>query len=68
MATLKRFRREQGWSMGELAKKLGVDISTVSRFEAGRHFPRPEMLTKISALSEGRVTANDFMATYVGEK
>jgi len=33
---LKRSRKAKGWSQWELAKKLGVDQSMVSRLEKGR--------------------------------
>ncbi len=34
--TLRRFREAAGLTQGELAKKLGVALNTVSRWELGR--------------------------------
>lgn len=35
-ATIRRIRKERGWSQGELGEKLHVSLSTVSKLENGR--------------------------------
>lgn len=39
-----------------VARKLNVDVSTVSTWRSGTAFPRPEKLLAIYKLSRGRVT------------
>jgi DNA-directed RNA polymerase subunit RPC12/RpoP len=37
--TMRRLRRERGWSMGQVAKKVGLNVSQVSRAESGLRRP-----------------------------
>jgi transcriptional regulator with XRE-family HTH domain len=54
MATMKigariAHRREQrGWSQTELASRLGVTVSAVSLWEAGRTMPRRDRVAEIA--------------------
>ena len=51
---LKTAREDKGWSQTELAKRIGVPQSTVTRIEAGQRFPTKQTATNIaSALDVG---------------
>lgn len=52
-AYARRLRRKRLWTQAELAKRLGVDVMTVSRWERGVSKPRRAALRKILAL-DGR--------------
>ena len=41
MSDIERKRKERGWSQAELAERLGVDQSTVSRIETGQTPSKP---------------------------
>jgi DNA-binding phage protein len=43
------------------AKDIGVHRTSVYRFIKGLAFPRPETIERIIKVTEGRVTANDFL-------
>lgn len=43
-------RDARGWSQQDLAGKLGVGVSTVSRWERGLHRSYPENVTKLARL------------------
>jgi transcriptional regulator with XRE-family HTH domain len=47
MRRLQRLRLEKFLTQKALADKVGVDIFTVQRWEAGERFPRPELLRKL---------------------
>lgn len=40
-------RKAQGLSQTELAKKAGVGINTVNRYETGKNFPRLDVLERV---------------------
>ena len=44
---IKKLRKERGWSQAELAQKLGVHISHVSKLEKGRYSPSLDVLKKL---------------------
>ncbi len=44
------FRKKTGLTQEEVADILGLDQTTVSRWECGRKFPRAERLTGIAGL------------------
>jgi transcriptional regulator with XRE-family HTH domain len=46
--SIRRFRTEAGWSIGELARRAGVGKATVSTLEAGTANPSIETLVSIS--------------------
>jgi transcriptional regulator with XRE-family HTH domain len=50
----------------EIAKKIGVDPSTVSNWRQGKAFPRPRRLMQIFALSKGKVTYAEMVHHFVG--
>jgi predicted transcriptional regulator len=44
------------------AKMLGTSQPAVSRYVTGKRVPRPQHIRRISEITGGEVTANDFMA------
>lgn len=51
---LRRFRDQRGWSQAELARRLGVHFTTVSRWEAGNR-TIPELAAKaLRTLDNGK--------------
>lgn len=44
---LRRLRKAQGLTQGELAEKAGVSINTVVRYETGKNSPKLELLEDI---------------------
>ena len=58
---LKTWRENQNLKQVELAAKLGCTAATISRIEAGKFRPDWPLLARIAELSDGAVTANDFM-------
>ena len=47
---LKAERKERGWSQAEVAEALGVNLSTVRRWERGRAVPYPYYRKKLATL------------------
>lgn len=47
---IERWRGGQGWTQETLAKKVGVDQTTVSDWESGKYAPNPEHLRKLGEL------------------
>lgn len=45
---LRRLRKAQGLTQGELAEKVGVDIKTIVRYETGKNSPKVETLELIT--------------------
>ena len=48
---LKKYRKENNLTQTELAKKLGIDFTTVNRLENGHFNPSYEVLTKFDSLT-----------------
>lgn len=48
MNTLKKIRKEKGFTQKSIAKKMGVSVATVSRWESGIFYPRANKLAKLS--------------------
>lgn len=44
---LRKLRKAQGLTQGELAEKAGVSINTVVRYETGKNSPKLELLEDI---------------------
>jgi transcriptional regulator with XRE-family HTH domain len=59
---LKIFRKNHQLSQDELADKLGVSKSAISRWENGGRWPNRLIVRKISRITNGAVTANDFVS------
>lgn len=49
-----------------LAKTIGVSVQTVYRYLDGSRSPRRTVICKITEISGGKVTANDFVAQQIG--
>ncbi|BEU14670.1 transcriptional regulator [Bacillus phage CM1] len=47
---LKKFRMDEGHTIYSLADKLGVDYTTVSNWENGNKYPRPNKITELEDL------------------
>lgn len=45
---LRKLRKAQGLTQGELAKKAGVGINTIVRYETGKNSPKVEILELIT--------------------
>lgn len=45
----------------EFARRLGISRQALSRYKAGTRIPRPHILHRIMSLTNGAVTANDFV-------
>ena len=59
---IKRFRRMNEIRADKLCAELGIKRNTLSRYESGERFPRPDILLRILAVTKGQVTAEDFRA------
>ena len=46
----KNFRLKSGLTQTEVSKKLGVSNTTVSMWETGKSYPRPDTLMKLLSL------------------
>jgi len=46
----------------DFAETIGVTRQALHRYRQGLRIPRPEVLAKIKAATDGAVTANDFMS------
>ncbi len=50
MRTIRELRREKGWSRFELALKLGIDKSTLAKWEQGKFEPRASQLRTMASM------------------
>lgn len=57
--TLKDWRISNGLTQQQLAAKLGVRASAISRYEAGR-VPEPDIVRKLYRLSDGVIDVLTF--------
>jgi transcriptional regulator with XRE-family HTH domain len=49
-------------SIPDFARAIGVSVQTVHRYLSGERIPRPEIMQKIKAATDGKVQPNDFFA------
>ena len=65
MMTLAAWREARGLTLDQLAVMLGVQgagrVRTVQRYLSGERFPPAHMLRRIRSVTEGQVTADDFV-------
>lgn len=61
MSPLRRYRLKHKLSQSQLAALIGTTTPTVSRLETGDRLPSFAMVLKIVAVTNGNVTADDFM-------
>ncbi len=52
-------------SHDELAKTMSESIRTVQKWARGERYPRPEAQKKIIKITNGLVTPNDILKTYI---
>lgn len=50
MNAIRHYRKNSNMTQKELAEVLGVDKSTVTKWEVGSSLPRTQLLTKIASL------------------
>ncbi len=60
---LTRYRSANNLSMEAFGNLIGASKSMVSKWESRAASPRRQYLEKIFAVTEGRVTPNDFILT-----
>lgn len=58
---LKEWRNKKGLSQEDIAKSLNTTQESVSYWENKEIMPRKEALQAIMELTNGKVTANDFI-------
>ncbi len=63
---LAEYLKEAGISVAEFAETVGVTEQSMSRYLHGRRMPRPDVLRRIAAASNGRVLAHDFVEDAAG--
>ena len=58
---LNEYLASSGLTLAEFAQKIGVfGPQTVWRYTKGGRIPKPEIIARIAAATNGAVTANDF--------
>lgn len=57
---LEAYRTKKRLSRFQAAQEIGVDTSTIWRWETGKGEPKPAQIRRIVEWSNGKVTANDF--------
>ena len=57
------YLKQSRLSLAEFAEKVGVSEASMSRYVAGKRVPRPRIMLRITAASDGQVEANDFVGT-----
>ena len=48
--SLHQLRKNVSMTQADIAKKIGVDISAVTKWETGQAYPRPDKLLKLEEL------------------
>jgi transcriptional regulator with XRE-family HTH domain len=49
---IRKARKARGWNQAELAKRLQVSATTITRYESGERHPDPTTLKKLADLLE----------------
>ena len=57
---LRRYRIQNGFSMHELAEKIGCSVPSLCRYETGKSFPTRHRMRAIALATGGKVTEKDF--------
>ena len=66
MTTFATWVQAQTRTVAALAGELGIHRVTLHGYLSGANMPRPEMVRKIEALTDGAVTAEVLTREYVG--
>lgn len=53
--TIEQLRVQRGWSLDELAERVGITKSSLSRMENDSQWPRPETLESVAAALDVKV-------------
>lgn len=61
MSKLRTWRREAGLTIEAVAAKLRVSVGSLSRIERGEQWPDRQFFERMASLTNGDVTANDFL-------
>lgn len=61
--TLKQWMEKDGRSAKQLADTLGVTVRAINHWLLGTRIPRPKQLSKINAISNGKVPPASFLMT-----
>jgi transcriptional regulator with XRE-family HTH domain len=59
---LRDWRKAENMTGAELAPLLGLSQGSLSKIETGKQWPDRETMERIVAVSDGAVTANDFLS------
>ena len=57
---LSEYLRKRSMSLTEFAERLGVVVSTVSRYASGERIPSRDLMLRIERETGGRVKPGDF--------
>lgn len=57
---LKDWRKRDGITQAQAANRIGVSVTTISRWEAGEVVPRQQQMAAIRKATKGAVGAVDF--------
>jgi len=61
MDALKSYLDKNHLTYEAFAESIGVSVSTAWRYANGERIPRPKHMRRIAEVTQGWVTANDFM-------
>lgn len=59
--TLNEWMNRVGMSDGEMAQRIGVSRSAISRYRSGERMPRPDTLVKLVDATNNDVSPMDFV-------
>lgn len=51
---------QNGTSLTDFAGKIGTTIEAVRKYKSKERMPKPDIMARITAATDGQVTANDF--------
>ena len=60
--TLKEWAEENGWDSAQIALRLDIHQSSVSRYLTGARLPSPRMIYEIQQLTKGKVMLADWVS------
>lgn len=58
---LRTWRKQNKWSVSQVADMIGVGVSTITAYENGSRRPRPETAHQIEIVSNGAVSASELL-------
>ena len=61
MNAIRTWRKQRDLTQEQMADLLGVSASSLSRMERGEQWPDREFFEKLISVTDGAVTANDFL-------